>query len=240
MSQCNNEHEVLPTFSTAIADAKNYIKWIISKFSPYLGGRILEVGIGHGSYFDQLKCFGPYLGLDIDANLVNEARLHYSEADFKVADITSKYFAELVPPSSVKSVVCCNVLEHIDDDRFAFINLLNTLEVGGHLLLLVPALGFLYNDLDRLAGHHRRYNKKMMRQLVAGLPVKVIKMDYFNPIGGLAWFINKFFRHQSLDSSGVNRQIYIFDKFVLPFSKTLDPLTRSFFGQSLVGIFKKL
>jgi SAM-dependent methyltransferase len=240
MLQHSNEHKISPTFSTAIADARNYIKWIISKFSPYLGDRILEVGIGHGSYFEQLRCFGAYLGLDIDANLVSEATLRYSGADFKVADITSKNFGELVPSSSVKSVVCCNVLEHIDDDRVAITNLLNTLEVSGHLLLLVPAHGFLYNDLDRLAGHHRRYNKKMMKQLAADLPAQVIRMDYFNPIGGLAWLINKFIKHQSLDSRGVNQQIHIFDKFVLPFSKTLDPLTRLFFGQSLVGIFKKL
>lgn len=240
MMQCTNNHEVSPTFSTAIADAKNYMKWIISKFSPYLGGQIVEIGIGHGSYFDQLREFGAYLGLDIDAHLVNQAKVRYTDADFKVADITSNHFSELIPSSSVKTIVCCNVLEHIEDDRVAITNLLNTLEVGGHLLLLVPAHGFLYNDLDRLAGHYRRYNKKMMNQLIVDLPVKVARMDYFNPLGGLAWLVNKLFRHQSLDSPGVNQQIYLFDKFVLPFSKTLDPLTRSFFGQSLIGIFKKL
>ena len=66
------------------------------------------------------------------------------------------------------------------------VELLTTLEPQGHLLLLVPALELLYNDLDRLAGHHRRYSKAMMRDVLRGLPGQVKVMDYFNPIGGMA------------------------------------------------------
>ncbi len=239
MSQVHDAHATAPTFSTAIADAKNYMNWITSKFSPFLEGRILEIGIGHGCYFDYLKQFGPYLGIDIDHELVLAAQRRYRDADFAVADITSTSFTTLVPHASVDSIVCCNVLEHIADDRSAVANLLETLKPGGNLLLLVPALGYLYSDLDRLAGHHRRYDKKMMGRVLAGMPGTVMLMHYFNPIGGLAWWVNRLVRHESLDSPAVNRQIYMFDKFVLPFSRAIDPVTRRFFGQSLIVVLKK-
>jgi hypothetical protein len=115
----------------------------------------------------------------------------------------------------------------------------NALGAGGHLLILVPALQQLYGDLDRLAGHHRRYNKSLMLKAFAGVPVEILELRYFNPIGGLAWWINSFAKHESLDDSAVNAQIRIFDKYVLPISRLVDPVTRGFFGQSLICIARR-
>ena len=42
------------TYSPAMADAHNYIRWVLSRFNGYLRGRILEVGLGHGSFYPQL------------------------------------------------------------------------------------------------------------------------------------------------------------------------------------------
>ena len=70
--------------------------------------------------------------------------------------------------------------------------------------------------------------------------MQVEKLRYFNPIGGLGWWANKFRRHESLDSDEVNGQIVIFEKYVLPFSRALDPLTRAFFGQSLICVARRL
>jgi hypothetical protein len=58
-------------------------------------------------------------------------------------------------------------------------------------------------------------------------------------IGGLAWWVNSLARHDSLDDTAVNAQIRIFDKYVLPASRLIDPLTREFFGQSLICIARK-
>jgi hypothetical protein len=44
--------EMAPTFSSAIADAHNYMDWIIGTMRPYLGRDVLEVGVGHGSYYE--------------------------------------------------------------------------------------------------------------------------------------------------------------------------------------------
>jgi SAM-dependent methyltransferase len=228
-----------PTFSSAIADAHNYMDWIIGTMRPYFGHVVLEVGIGHGSYYTYLGKLGRYRGVDIDPDNVASSRAKYPGGDFALADICSEQFRSNFPPGSVDTVVCCNVIEHIEDDNRAVANMANALNPGGHLLLLVPALQQLYGDLDRLAGHHRRYNKPLMLKACAGAPIEILELRYFNPIGGLAWWVNSFAKHASLDDSAVNTQIRIFDKYVLPVSRLVDPLTRGFFGQSLICVARR-
>jgi SAM-dependent methyltransferase len=228
-----------PTFSSAIADARNYMEWIVNSLQPYFGKDILEVGVGHGSYCEYLAKFGRYRGIDIDPeNVANSAR-RYPDRSFALADICSEQFRSSYPPGSVDTIVCCNVIEHIEDDRRAVSSMSRALSPGGHLLLLVPAHQQLYGDLDRLAGHFRRYNKSLMLNAVSDSQVDILSLRYFNPVGGIAWWVNSFARHRSLDDSAVNAQIRIFDKYVLPISKLVDPLTRGFFGQSMICVARK-
>jgi SAM-dependent methyltransferase len=234
-----NTDRLEPTFSSAIADARNYMDWIVATLRPYLGKDILEVGIGHGSYCEYLARMGRYRGVDIDPENVRNSARRFPGHDFQLADICSEQFRADYPPGSVDTVVCCNVIEHIEDDRLAVSNLVDALSSGGHLALLVPAHQALYGDLDRLAGHFRRYNKARMLTAVAGVPGEVVSLRYFNPIGGFAWWINTFASHSSLDDDAVNAQIRIFDRYVLPISKLVDPVTREFFGQSLICVVRK-
>ncbi|MDR1266836.1 MAG: hypothetical protein LBJ70_00390 [Holosporales bacterium] len=67
----------------------------------------------------------------------------------------------------------------------------------------------------------------------------MIKMEYFNCIGGLGWYANKYARVASLDDAAVHAQIKIFDNVVLPLSKLLRPITRHIFGQFLVCVLRK-
>lgn len=237
--QTSDPGQIPPTFSSAIADAHNYMDWIVGTLRRYFGQNVLEVGIGHGSYYEYLGKLGRYRGVDIDPENVTNSRARYPRGDFGLADICSEEFRSRFCSGSVDTVVCCNVIEHIEDDNRAVSNMANALTPGGHLLILVPALQQLYGDLDKLAGHHRRYNKALMRRACKGAPIEIIELRYFNPIGGLAWWINSFAKHKSLDDAAVNAQIRIFDRYVLPFSRLLDPLTRSFFGQSLICVARR-
>ncbi|CAK0773142.1 Methyltransferase type 11 domain-containing protein [uncultured Gammaproteobacteria bacterium] len=227
------------TFSSAISDAHNYISWIIDEFEPFLSSPILEIGVGHGSFFQRLRHHGHYIGVDLDAEAVAESRRRYPDADFRQADILSETFTADPVLAGAGAVVCANVLEHIEDDRTAVANLLTVLAPGGHLLLFVPALPALYSDLDRLAGHHRRYTKTRLQKILAGLPGEIVRLDYFNSIGGLGWWVNSLFTHTSLGSQGVNAQISLFDRYVLPVSRLINPLTRGWFGQSLVCVVRR-
>ncbi|WP_158626746.1 class I SAM-dependent methyltransferase [Bradyrhizobium sp. RP6] len=151
-----------------MADAKNYISWILASFSEYLAAPVLEIGVGHGSYASVLRDYGDYIGIDIDPASVEEGRQRFPGLDLRVSDITRPEFVALANERKVKTIVCLNVIEHIEDDGKAVTNLARALQPGGHLLVNVPALDLLFNDLDRMAGHHRRYSRAEMRSRRGG------------------------------------------------------------------------
>src|SRR4051812_12119379 len=134
------------TYSSAMADAKNYISWILDSFSTYVSAPVLEIGVGHGSYATLLRDRGSYTGVDIDPESVELARQRLPGLDFQVVDITGPDLVPFARERRIKTIVCLNVIEHIADDSEAIANLGRALEPGGHLLIIVPALQLLYND----------------------------------------------------------------------------------------------
>lgn len=227
------------TYSSAMADAKNYIAWILASFSDYLAAPVLEIGVGHGSYASVLRGYGDYIGIDIDPASVEEGRQQFPGLDLRVSDITRPEFVALANERKVRTIVCLNVIEHIEDDRKAVTNLARALQPGGHLLVIVPALELLFNDLDRMAGHHRRYTRAQMRSRLADAGLEIVRCDYFNSIGGLGWLANRALRHGSLNDKAVNSQILLFDKWLVPLSRLADPATRKVFGQSVIAVGRK-
>ena len=228
------------TYSSSISKAHRYMDWMLSPFKPYLCGDIVEIGIGHGSYYKSITPLGSYIGIDIDERSISAAKERFPSGNFAKADITHPGFLNHLLPTLADSILSINVLEHVDNDRLAIKNLVDAIKPGGRLMINVPAMMYLYNDLDRLAGHYRRYTINDMRIILSTLPVEIEKLCYFNPVGAMGWWVNRFRRHASLNSDSVNSQIEIFEKYVLPISRFLDPLTRRFFGQSLICIARHL
>jgi SAM-dependent methyltransferase len=226
------------TYSTAIEGADNYTRWILSGFWPFFGRSLLEVGLGHGGYRQFLPADLDYIGLDIDPESVARAQARHPLDAYLVADITDSGLAARLAPRVIDTLLCINVLEHIERDEDAVASLLTTLAPGGHLLLLVPAFPSLYSDLDRMAGHVRRYTLADIPRLNAGQGI-VVRQHYFNAVGGLGWWINKALRHSSLDSSAVNGQILFFDRFVVPLARAVDRVARRYFGQSMICVIRK-
>lgn len=228
------------TLSSSIGDADNYTKWILDVFSPYVGKRLVEIGLGHGNFLPFLHDLDDYLGVDIDEDVVAAAASAHQKVDFLVCDISAASFPERVGIERFDTALCVNVLEHVADDRAALQNLLVTIKPGGHLLLFVPAFQFLYTSLDALAGHLRRYRLKSLAEVLPESGVRVKRLEYFNPVGGVGWFAQKLVKHNDLDSAAVGAQIRIFDRYVLPVSRMFNPLTRRVFGQSVVCVVQKL
>lgn len=228
------------TFSSAISEAVNYNNWVVDLFAPYLGESVLEVGIGHGGFSDILNTHGvkDYAGVDIDQSLVDHAQKNHPNHTYFTADVCEDTLPDRLG-KKFDSVICFNVIEHIPEDDKAIKNMLRVLKPGGHLLLFAPAFPALYSDMDTLAGHYRRYTKKTFLQAVPEEKRKnIIRLEYFNPIGGLGWYVNKFKKYDSLENESINGQIKFFDKYILPVSRMMNCITKPFFGQSIVGIIK--
>jgi len=244
----NNHYSTEPisnsTFSAAMLEAEGYNKWILSYYSQYIQDKFLEIGLGHGAFYRYLpQEIKQYVGVDIDEALVNHARSLHSSNQYFQADLASNDFLGHIhqggQENKFKTIICFNVLEHIENHQIALENMLNTLSAGGHILLFVPAFQALYTELDRLAGHYRRYTISTLRCLTERCEGEIVEWSYFNFIGGIGWWVNKFMAHQSLNDQAVNTQIRFFNKFILPLSKLIQPLTRKFFGQSLYAIIRK-
>jgi SAM-dependent methyltransferase len=77
-------------------------------------------------------------------------------------------------PASLPAVGLFDVLEHLPDDRAVLESLARLVPLGGRLYLTVPAFSWLWSDDDDLAGHHRRYTRRRLRQVVeaAGFAVE--------------------------------------------------------------------
>jgi SAM-dependent methyltransferase len=72
-----------------------------------------------------------------------------------------------------------DVLEHIDDDRGTLSWLASVLEPGGYLVLTVPAHPFLFDEMDELACHRRRYTAAELRGKLEGAGLRVVRLTHF-------------------------------------------------------------
>jgi SAM-dependent methyltransferase len=227
------------TFSAAMLEAEDYNKWILNYYSLFIKNNLLEIGLGHGEFYKYLpRKITNYVGVDIDEKLVDHARSLNPQNQYFQADLSSINFSDS-HKNTFETVVCLNVLEHIENDTLALKNMIDTLTSSGHILLFVPAFQALYTDLDRLAGHYRRYKISDIKALCQRCDGHIVKWSYFNSIGGFGWWLNKFKKHDSLNDNNINWQIRFFNKVILPISKFFQPLTRKFFGQSLYVVIRR-
>lgn len=137
-----------------------------------------------------------------------------------------------VPPQSIDTVTCINVLEHIKEDVKALENMKRLLKKDGHIVLLVPALECLYGSLDTLVGHCRRYNKKTLEESVTRAGLRVEKQFYMNILGTVSWFISG----RILKSRRFNPRICRWLDASVPVISRLESKAQLPFGQSLVAV----
>jgi glycosyltransferase involved in cell wall biosynthesis len=169
-----------------------YNQWIFFKFRPFLGKRVLEIGSGIGNITKFLLDRDLVIATDVESNyltLLKNTFGNYKKFRIESFDISG---AELgcFQSDHLDSVVCFNVLEHIEQDENVLKNIFNLLEHGGRLLLLVPCHSWLYGSLDQHLGHCRRYGKKELKYKLETIGFKVVFLEYFNRIGILGWFLN--------------------------------------------------
>lgn len=128
---------------------------------------MVEVGCGTGDTLEYISKEFPSRGIDLSDEAVAisvRKGINAQKADF--LDIQDKF----------NSIICIDVLEHIEDDR-AFVRHFNdVLNIGGKAFILVPS-GRMMKD-DVLFGHYRRYDKSAIVKLVQenGLAVKYTEM----------------------------------------------------------------
>jgi SAM-dependent methyltransferase len=94
------------------------------------------------------------------------------------------------PAGGFDTVICLNVIEHVDDDRGAMENIRGALSPGGKAIVLVPQGPGLFGTLDEILGHKRRYTEATLRSLAVESGFEVLEVLRFNRVGTPAWWLN--------------------------------------------------
>jgi glycosyltransferase involved in cell wall biosynthesis len=215
-----------------------YNRWLHDRFEAWLGSRVLEVGSGVGN---QTRFFADrerVVASDIEPHYVRELLNRFEkQGNVRVASfrfpLTEEDRADL-ERERIDTIVCLNVLEHIEDDAGTLTDFLRVLRQGGHLALLVPALPALYGTLDENLRHYRRYEKGALATLVARAGFAVESVRYLNRPGVLGWWLNsRLLRRRVLP----RRQLGAF-KWVMPLLRA-EENTEPSFGMSLLVLARK-
>ena len=215
---------------------RRYNEWIFSKFRPFLGRRVLEIGSGVGNITKFLLDRELIIVTDVEPKyltLLKNTFGKYKKFIIDRLDI-SRPEMERYRSHHIDSVICFNVLEHIEQDEEPLKNIFDLLEPNGRLLLLVPSHPWLYGSLDRHLGHHRRYGKRELKNKLEAMGFKVIFLEYFNRAGTLGWFLNsQILRRKRLPSF----QLRMYN-FLVPLLK-LEKFFPLPFGTSLIVVAEK-
>jgi glycosyltransferase involved in cell wall biosynthesis len=198
----------------ALAAAPRLNTWMADTIRPYVGERVLEIGAGIGNLTRALlprrKC---YVATDIDAEHL--ARLstrfqHRPNLRVRYCDLTDPdHFTELA--NSMDSVICLNVLEHVEDDLQGLRNIYSALRPGGRAIILVPHDMRIYGSIDKMLGHYRRYTHEELRTKMEQTGFRFERMLEFNRISRYPWwFSGRVLKREAL---GVG-QMRVFDSLV--------------------------
>ncbi|MFI5394402.1 MAG: glycosyltransferase [Candidatus Binatia bacterium] len=190
----DDQEDMDPGYKTLqrLRHARRYNEWIWDRLAPYVGDRVLEVGCGVGNFTrflsnrshvvatDNSEHYLAFLRRTLEHRDNIEIR-HVNWEDPNLDGLRAQRF---------DTVVCLNVLEHIENDDAALATFASLLEPGGRLVLQVPALHRLYGEIDRAIGHWRRYERDELTAKLTGHGLATEEASYFNVPGVLGWYVN--------------------------------------------------
>ncbi len=215
-----------------------YNRWLADRFRGSLGSRILEIGAGFGNMTRQLDERELIVASDVDPVAVEYLRGAFRDAP--AVRIASYQFPldaagrEEIRAQRIDTVVCLNVLEHIEDDAGTLADFFAVLPPGGRVVLVVPALARLYGTLDEHLHHFRRYEKEELTSKLAAAGFTIEDCRFLNRPGILGWYVNgKILKRRVLPSN----QLAAF-RLMLPLLRREEANPPST-GMSLLAIARK-
>ena len=221
-----------------LAVLPNYHDWIIDSFRPWLRGRAMEIGAGIGTISRKLLAYVEHLDfVEPSANLA--PMLSPSLTENKNVSFYFESLEDRLPQlgsETYDSIVMVNVLEHIENDDDALNQIFSVLKPGGHLLLFVPAMAFLFSEIDRIHGHYRRYHLGPLAEQLENSGFHIVSKRYFDMAGVLPWWlINTIGKKTDFDP----KMMAIYDRFVIPVSRLFERWVSPPLGRNIIIVAEK-
>lgn len=220
---------------------RDLIKILLQKLVLPENCKILNVGAGTGEDVSVMNKFGSIYAIDINQDALN---LIPNElvVDKKIMDVCNMNYSD----NYFDVVLAFDVLEHLKNDQRAIQEIKRVLKKEtGVFIFTVPAFNFMYSLHDEKLGHVRRYNKKMIKNLLS---------EYFNFMQLRYWFfllfpfafmqrmISKVFVKRTENNFSEGKMPAFIDKIfykILKFENFFISKNRKFpFGLTLYGICK--
>src|SRR5208282_5507024 len=171
--------------------APRFTRWMADVILPYIGDRVLEVGAGIGNMSVHLMPRSIYWATDVNPHYLDYlVTLRSTRPYMRVAYTNAADGGTFPSGQSFDTVVCLNVVEHVEDDVCALRNIRAAVADGGRAVILVPCGPWLYGSLDEVLGHYRRYTKDQLRQVAQEAGFHVERILKFNRPGVPAWWLN--------------------------------------------------
>ncbi|HEY4040855.1 MAG TPA: class I SAM-dependent methyltransferase [Rhodopila sp.] len=220
------------------ADAIIWRGYWQAQLAGFVGKRVLEVGAGLGTVARSIPHWPVerWVALEPDPDMASRLlSLSASGALPAFCESRRGTTADLAPDEQFDTVMYVDVLEHIEHDRAELARAVRHVARNGTLIVLAPAHRWLYSSFDAAIGHFRRYKRSGLLDL--GPPdLCVARARYLDAAGLLASLANRVLLRQSAPTPA---QIRVWDRFMVPLSRWLDPLLGFSVGKSVLVIWRK-
>ena len=172
-----------------MAAAPRYNRWMFERLQRWIGRRVLEIGAGIGNMSAFLLDRERVVLTDTEPYYLGRLRERFAAyPTVTVAELRLPAVDGGLAGQRLDTVICLNVLEHIEDDRGSLEAMRRLLQPGGQLVLLVPALRALYGTMDEALGHFRRYVPTELKAKVVEAGFELRHLEYFNLAGVPGWW----------------------------------------------------
>ena len=206
-----------------------------------LDASILDVGSSTGGTIRYLRKYGYNNVIGVDASYVAIEFASKKCIDIRFGDILNLPF----PQNTFDFVFACDIIEHVENDVNATLEIYRVLKNDRYALFTVPAFEFLWSNQDEISGHKRRYTLNKFKSILNRTAFNLKKIYYFNfilfiPIlflRKLTILIGATIKNENtLFQNGlINKALYQIFKLDIELAKIINPP----FGVSIAAIVKK-
>lgn len=220
----------------SISEMAMYNEWLVGSFSPFVHGRVLELGAGTGTVTTRmaaLTAVAHITAVEPDLQRFNALRAAISAGVTDADRVLPVLGTVESVDGEYDSILYCNSAEHIRDLLADLKMAMTRCAPGGSLIVFGPAHEALYGELDRLSGHWRRFTKAGLEREIRAAGFAPFHSEYLDPVGAFAYFAGG---RLGGVSSLSPKLLWVFENMLLPLSRAITPLTRNVFGKNVLVV----